>query len=214
MEDLPSNREIISVSDLTKSARRVLEGEFPMVFVEGEISNFSTPASGHWYFTLKDAKSQVRSAMFKGRNRLIRFVPRNGLKIVVRGKISLYEGRGEFQMIAEFMEEAGDGALRRAFEKLKAQLQVEGLFARNRPMPTLTSHLGIITSPTGAAIRDILHVLNRRFPSIQVTILPVSVQGEDSVGQIVEAIKLANSYLVQPFDTLLLTRGGGSLEDP
>ena len=118
MQASPSNREILSVSDLTKAARRLLEGEFPTVFVEGEISNFSTPASGHWYLTLKDDKSQLRCAMFKNRNRLMRFVPRNGLQVIVRGRISLYEARGEFQMIAEFMEEAGDGALRRAFEKL------------------------------------------------------------------------------------------------
>ncbi|HIG41780.1 MAG: exodeoxyribonuclease VII large subunit [bacterium] len=211
----PSNREILSVSGLTKSARRLLEGEFPSVFVEGEISNFSTPASGHWYFTLKDDKAQLRCAMFKNRNRLIRFVPRNGLQIIVRGRISLYEGRGEFQMIAEFMEEAGDGELRRSFEKLKTELQMEGLFdnEHKQPLPAIPKHLAIITSPTGAAVRDVIHVLQRRFPAIAVSILPVQVQGEESVNQIVAAIKFANEYEQDPFDAILLTRGGGSLED-
>ncbi|HJL61142.1 MAG TPA: exodeoxyribonuclease VII large subunit [Pseudomonadales bacterium] len=215
MQASPSNREILSVSDLTKAARRLLEGEFPTVFVEGEISNFSTPASGHWYLTLKDDKSQLRCAMFKNRNRLMRFVPRNGLQVIVRGRISLYEARGEFQMIAEFMEEAGDGALRRAFEKLKSQLQAEGLFdtKKKKNLPGLIQHLAIVTSPTGAAVRDVLHVLKRRFPAIRVSIIPVQVQGEESTQQIVEAIAFANRYEVQPFDTILLTRGGGSLED-
>lgn len=208
-----SNREILTVSDLNKSARRLLEGEFPMIFVEGEISNFSTPASGHWYFTLKDSKAQLRSAMFRGSNRKIRFVPRNGLQVVVRGRISLYEGRGEFQMIAEFMEEAGDGALRRAYETLKNQLESEGLFSpelKKQP-PELPKHLAIITSPTGAAIRDVLHILKRRFPAMAVSVIPVPVQGEESIQQIVKALDLANRY--GDFDAILLTRGGGSLED-
>ncbi|MBV1877210.1 MAG: exodeoxyribonuclease VII large subunit [Pseudomonadales bacterium] len=213
MSQISPNREVLSVSALTKSARRVLEGEFPMVFVEGEISNFSKPASGHWYFTLKDAKSQVRCAMFKGRNRMIRFAPQNGLQILVRGKISLYEGRGEFQMITEFMEEAGDGALRRAFEKLKTQLDKEGLFTRQQPLPTLIQHLAIITSPSGAAIQDVLQILRRRFPAIRITILPVQVQGQESTPQIVNALTIANNYSTDPFDAILLTRGGGALED-
>ncbi|MBL4680730.1 MAG: exodeoxyribonuclease VII large subunit [Pseudomonadales bacterium] len=213
-----SNREILTVSDLNKSAKRLLEGEFPMIFVEGEISNFSTPASGHWYFTLKDSKAQLRSAMFRGSNRKIRFVPRNGLQVVVRGRISLYEGRGEFQMIAEFIEEAGDGALRRAYETLKNQLETEGLFSADlkKQLPTLPKHLAIITSPTGAAIRDVLQILKRRFPAMAVSIIPVQVQGEESIQQIVEALSLANrpfANLYGDFDAILLTRGGGSLED-
>jgi exodeoxyribonuclease VII large subunit len=218
-ETTPSNREILSVSGLTRSAKRLLEGEFPSVFVEGEISNFSTPASGHWYFTLKDDKAQLRCAMFKNRNRLIRFVPRNGLQVVVRGRVSLYEGRGEFQMIGEFMEEAGDGELRRSFEKLKTELQLDGLFdvEKKQPLPNLVKHLAIITSPTSAAVQDVLHVLQRRFPAIVISILPVQVQGEESVPQITAAITHANQYGSQegedPFDVILLTRGGGSLED-
>ncbi len=210
-----SNRDVLSVSDLTRSARMLLEGEFPSVFVEGEISNFSKPASGHWYFTLKDDKSQLRSAMFKGRNSRLKFVPRNGLQVIVRGKISLYEGRGDFQMIAEHMEEAGDGALRRAFEKLKQQLEAEGLFDQGakQPLPQLPKHLAVITSPTGAAIRDVLHVFERRFPGLHVTVIPVPVQGDDASPQIAKAIQLANQYTDDPFDAILLTRGGGSLED-
>lgn len=211
----PSNREILSVSDLTHAARQLLEGEFPMVFVEGEISNFTQPSSGHWYLTLKDDKSQLRCAMFVNRNRLIRFRPRNGMQVIVRGKISLYEGRGDFQMIVEFMEQAGDGALRAAYEKLKAQLDAEGLFAseEKQPIPSMPRHVGVITSPTGAAIRDVLHVLKRRFPSIHVSVIPVPVQGDESSGQIVAALDFANRYADDPFDVLLLTRGGGSLED-
>jgi exodeoxyribonuclease VII large subunit len=211
----PSNREIFSVSELNRSVRQLLEGEFPMVFVEGEISNFTRPSSGHWYLTLKDDKAQLRCAMFVNRNRLIRFTPKNGMQVVVRGRLSLYEGRGEYQLIVEFMEEAGDGALRRAFDKLRAGLDAEGLFApgAKQAVPALPRHLGVITSPTGAAIRDVLHVLKRRFPAIHVSVIPVQVQGEESVPQIVEALQFANRYREDPFDVLLLTRGGGSLED-
>jgi exodeoxyribonuclease VII large subunit len=210
-----SNREILSVADLNQAARRLLEGEFSMVFVSGEISNFARPSSGHWYFTLKDSGAQIRCAMFRNRNQSIRFTPKDGQQVIVRGKISLYEGRGEYQLIAEFVEEAGDGALRRAFDKLKGQLQAEGLFdaARKQPIPAMPQHLGIITSPTGAAIRDVLQVMRRRFPAIHITILPVAVQGEESPQQIVRALNAANSYMDDPFDVILLTRGGGSLED-
>lgn len=211
----PSNREILTVSQLSRAARQLLEGEFPMVFVEGEISNFTRPSSGHWYLTLKDENSQLRCAMFVNRNRLIRFTPKNGMQVIVRGRISLYEARGEFQMIVEFMEEAGDGALRRAYEKLKASLDAEGLFAAGakQKIPSLPHHLGVITSPTGAAIRDVLHVLRRRFPAIHISVIPVQVQGDASAPQIVAALDFANRYQDDPFDVLLLTRGGGSLED-
>ncbi|MBQ76683.1 MAG: exodeoxyribonuclease VII large subunit [Gammaproteobacteria bacterium] len=209
------NREVISVSDLNRSARRLLEGEFPMVYVEGEISNFARPSSGHWYFTLKDDKSQLRCAMFRNRNQRIRFEPRNGTQIITRGKISLYEGRGEFQLIVEHMEKAGDGALRRAYEKLKADLLAEGLFSevKKKPLPAMPRHVGIITSPSGAAIQDILNVMRRRFPAISISILPVQVQGDVSAAQIASALRFANEYRDNPFDIILLTRGGGSLED-
>lgn len=211
----PPNRQVLSVSELNRSARHLLEGEFPMVFVEGEISNLARPSSGHWYFTLKDDSAQLRCAMFRSRNRLIKLPVRDGMQVIVRGRISLYEGRGEFQLVAEFIEDAGDGALRAAFEKLKVKLDAEGLFEpdRKRPVPALPRHVGVITSPTGAAIRDVLHVLKRRFPAIEVSIIPVQVQGETSPDQIVQAIEFANRYRENPFDVVLLTRGGGSLED-
>lgn len=220
MSSLPqSNREILSVADLNRAARQLLEREFAMLYVEGEISNFTRPSSGHWYFTLKDSSAQIRCAMFRNRNQAIRFTPANGQQVILRGKISLYEGRGEYQLLAEFLEEAGDGALRRAFDKLKSQLLAEGLFAAEtkKAIPKLPEHLCIITSPTGAAIRDVLQVMGRRFPGINITILPVAVQGDDSPAQIVRALALANEYTGthqdSPFDVILLTRGGGSLED-
>ena len=210
-----SNAEIFSVSDLNKAAKSLLEGHFPMVFVEGEISNFSVPASGHWYLTLKDEGGQLRTAMFRNRNQRVRFKPRNGLKVLIRGKISLYEARGEYQFIAEHMEEAGEGELRRAFEQLKQRLQADGLFdeARKRALPGLPKHLAIITSPTGAAIRDVLSVLKRRFPALNCTIIPSQVQGEEATAQVVAALALANAFDKPDFDAILLTRGGGSLED-
>ncbi len=210
-----ANRQVITVSELNRDARRLLESEFPMLHVEGEISNLAQPSSGHWYFTLKDDKAQVRCAMFRNRNHMVRFKPRNGQQIVVRGRISLYEGRGEFQMIAEFLEDSGEGALRRAFENLKRSLQEEGLFDeyRKKPVPALANHIAIITSPSGAAIRDVITVMRRRFPAVRISILPVQVQGDESVPQIVDALATANSKTYDPFDLILLTRGGGSLED-
>lgn len=210
-----SNRQVISVSELNRDAKRLLESNFPMLWVEGEISNFARPRSGHWYFTLKDDRAQVRCAMFRNRNHLIRFSPKDGQQVIVRGRISLYEGRGEFQMIAEFLEESGEGALRRAFEQLRGSLQLEGLFdeSRKKPVPATPRHIAIVTSPQGAAIRDIISVMKRRFPSIHISILPVQVQGDESVPQIVDALSFANRYQDDPFDLILLTRGGGSLED-
>lgn len=207
--------QILSVSELNRLVRRLLEREFPLLLVEGEISNFARPSSGHWYFTLKDESAQVRCAMFRGRNRMLRFQPEDGMQVLLRGRVGLYEGRGEFQLICETMEEAGDGALRRAFDLLKQKLAAEGLFAEEskQEIPVLASHLGIITSPTGAAVRDILTVLKRRFPAIPVTVIPVQVQGDQAAVQIVRAIQLANRYQTKPFDLLVLTRGGGSLED-
>ena len=152
--------EVFSVSELNRAAKSLLEGHFPMVFVEGEISNFSRPASGHWYFTLKDDAGQLRTAMFRNRNMRINFTPKNGLKVLIRGRISLYEARGEFQFIAENMQEAGVGELQRAFEALRRKLQEEGLFDHEakRPIPPLASHLALITSATGAAVHDVMSV--------------------------------------------------------
>jgi exodeoxyribonuclease VII large subunit len=206
-------REIYSISELNSEARVLLEKRFPLIWVEGEISNLARPASGHIYFSLKDEAAQVRCAMFKMRNRLVNFQPKNGQQVLARVRISLYEARGEFQLIVEHMEETGDGALRRQFEQLKRQLYEEGLFdeANKQTLPALPTQIGIITSPTGAAVRDILSVLKRRFPGIPVLIYPVPVQGAEAPQAIVEALETAAER--QDCDLLILARGGGSLED-
>jgi len=206
-------REIISVSQLNRRAKQLLETHLPLLWVEGELSNVSTPSSGHWYFTLKDNDAQVRCAMFRNRNMMVRFKPQQGQHVLLRARVSLYEGRGDYQIIAEHMEEAGAGALQRAFDELKLKLAQEGLFdeAHKKALPSLPKHIGVITSPTGAAIHDILNVLSRRFPSIPVTIIPVAVQGKEAAPQIVKAIALANRANL--FDIIILGRGGGSLED-
>lgn len=211
-----TNDATITVSTLNRMAKSILEGNFPSILVEGEISNFVRPASGHWYFTLKDRSAQVRCAMFAGRNRSVKFRPENGNQILLKGKLSIYEGRGDFQLIVDGIEEAGDGALRRAFEELKARLDEEGLF-QARHKKTLSSsngHLGVITSSTGAAFQDVLSVLQRRFPAMKITLIPVAVQGKTAPGEIVEALKLANRCGEKlGIDALILGRGGGSLED-
>jgi exodeoxyribonuclease VII large subunit len=206
-------RQIYSVTQLNREVRTLLEGSFPLLWVEGEISNLAKPSSGHMYFSLKDQGAQVRCTMFRNRNIHLRFRPSDGMQVLVRARVSLYEGRGEFQLIVEHMEEAGEGALRRAYEELKARLAAEGLFdpAHKITPPTLPRRIGVITSPTGAAVRDVLHVLGRRFPAIPVLIYPVPVQGSGAAGQIAAAVRLADRR--RDCDVLLLARGGGSLED-
>ena len=213
MQSTITDRQILSVSQLNRSVRHLLETQLPMLWVEGEISNFARPASGHWYLTLKDDQAQVRCAMFRNANQRVNFQPANGTQVLVRCRAGLYEGRGEYQLVVEHMEEAGFGALQRKFEQLKQQLTHEGLFdnQHKQPMPESLSHIGVITSATGAAIRDILSVLNRRFPAIQVTVFPTAVQGEQAAGQIVDALTLANQH--GQCDALIVGRGGGSLED-
>ena len=208
-----TDRDVLSVSQLNRKAKQLLETHLPLLWVEGELSNVSQPSSGHWYFTLKDEQAQVRCAMFRNRNMLVRFAPRQGQQVLIRARVSLYEGRGDYQLIVEHMEEAGFGALQRAFEALKLKLANEGLFddAYKQPLPSLPKHIAVITSPTGAAIRDVLSVLNRRFPAIPVTVIPVAVQGKEAAPQIVRAIDLANRAGL--FDVVILARGGGSLED-
>lgn len=209
-------RDVLSVTSLNRMARSLLESHFATVVVEGEISNLSTPGSGHWYFTLKDSGSQIRCAMFRNRNMGVRFRPRDGMQIVVRGRLSIYEGRGDYQLIADGLEEAGAGALRRQFEELKQRLENEGLFAqeRKRQMPTHIRHIAVITSATGAVIRDIVSVLGRRFPATTITLLPVVVQGADAPAAIVKAISIANRRAAAlGFDVVIVGRGGGSLED-
>ena len=214
----PAEIPSFTVAQLNREVRRLLEGHFDFIWVEGEISNFAAPSSGHWYFTLKDSSAQVRCAMFRNRNQRVRLKAANGLAVRLRCRVSLYEGRGEFQLIVEHMEHAGAGALQAAFEALKARLQAEGLFdlARKRPLPEEVRTIGVITSPTGAAIHDVLTVLRRRCPSLQVYLLPVPVQGEAAAPAIVEALARANRWVADGnlnLDALLLTRGGGSLED-
>lgn len=206
------NNSPISVSELNRQVRTLLEQNFLSLHVEGEISNFVCPASGHWYFTLKDANAQIRCAMFKGSNiRIAR--PAQGDKVIVRAKVSLYEGRGDYQLICDFMEPSGSGKLQAAFEQLKRKLQQEGLFdlGYKQLLPEHPTHVGIITSSTGAAIHDILKVLNRRFPSMLVSLYPSMVQGEDAPASICSAIELACKH--KQADVLIIGRGGGSLED-
>ena len=218
LPDSGDKPQTLTVSQLNRQVRSLLEGHFDFVWVEGEISNFASPSSGHWYFSLKDGGAQVRCAMFRNRNQRIRFNPENGDAIRLRCRVSLYEGRGEFQLIVEHLERAGAGALQHAFEQLKARLLTEGLFdsERKKPLPTSISQLGVITSPTGAAIHDILTVLERRCPAIEVFILPVAVQGEAAPAEIAAAIERANRWQKEgeiSLDALIVGRGGGSLED-
>ena len=206
------DREVLTVSQLNQRARHLLEDVFPQVWVEGDISNLARPASGHLYFTLKDAQAQVRCALFRQNAQRVRQALRDGLAVRVRGKVSLFEGRGDYQLIADTVEPAGDGALRLAFEALKEKLAAEGLFAteRKRPLPAHPQRIGIISSPTGAVIRDIISVFRRRAPQIHLTLIPSAVQGREATAQIVRALALADA---QGFDALILARGGGSLED-
>ncbi|MGL4830439.1 MAG: exodeoxyribonuclease VII large subunit [Vibrio sp.] len=208
-----ANRNIYTVSRLNSEVRLLLETEMGIVWLVGEISNFSAPVSGHWYLTLKDSQAQVKCAMFKGNNRLVNFKPQNGQQVLVKARLSLYEPRGDYQIILESMQPEGDGRLQQQFEQLKMQLAAEGLFAqtRKKPLPENPRCVGIITSRTGAALHDILHVLKRRDPNLSVVIYPTLVQGEEAAIQIAQAIGRANSRA--ECDVLIVGRGGGSLED-
>ena len=203
-----------TVSEVNAEARFLIEEHFRRVWIEGEVSNFRPYASGHWYFSLQDEKAQMRCVMFSSANRFVRTSVSNGLSVLVRGRLSIYEGRGEFQAIIDHIEPAGEGALRAAFERLKAQLAAEGLFAedRKRPLPAYPRHIGVITSPSGAALKDTLAGVRRRFPSVRVTCFHVAVQGVEAEGQIIAAFDRAE-FMRHPPDVILLTRGGGSLED-
>ncbi|BCK32227.1 Exodeoxyribonuclease 7 large subunit [Vibrio cholerae] len=208
-----ANRNIYTVSRLNSEVRLLLENEMGIVWLVGEISNFSAPVSGHWYLTLKDSQAQVKCAMFKGNNRLVNFKPQNGQQVLVKARLSLYEPRGDYQIILESMQPEGDGRLQQQFEQLKMQLAAEGLFAqtRKKPLPENPRCVGIITSRTGAALHDILHVLKRRDPNLPVVIYPTLVQGEEAAIQIAQAIGRANTRA--ECDVLIVGRGGGSLED-
>jgi exodeoxyribonuclease VII large subunit len=207
---------VLSVSTLNSLARGLLEECFSAVIVEGEISNLSIPSSGHWYLTLKDSHAQVRCAMFRNRNLSVKFKPANGAQVIVKGKLSLYEGRGDYQLILDSMSVAGAGALQRAFVELKQKLQPEGLFdhAAKRPIPAMCRHVAVITSPTGAVIQDILSVFQRRYRGMNVTVIPVPVQGVDSASAICNDLSVAERRKSDlGIDVIILARGGGSLED-
>ncbi len=208
-----SSDEILSVSQLNRTARQLLETGLPMTWVEGEISNLARPASGHIYFSLKDEQAQVRCAMFRAANQRLRFEPNAGLQVLLRARVSIYEPRGDYQLIVEHMEEAGEGLLRKRFEQLKVKLAQEGLFDESHKLslPFIPSQIGVITSPSGAAIRDILHVLRRRYPPAPIVLYPSRVQGAGAKEEISVALKTAAQRA--ECDVLILARGGGSLED-
>ena len=186
---------ILTPGQLNTLARDLLESAFPLVLVEGELGNVTRPASGHLYFTLKDSRAQVRCALFKPKSQWLKFAPREGMKVLVRGRLTLYEARGDYQLVCDSLEDAGEGALRRALEELKARLQAEGLFdpARKRPLPAFVRRLAVLTSPTGAVIRDVISVLRRRFPLVEVDLLPVPVQGDGAAAQIRAALLAADA---------------------
>ncbi len=215
MKSAPSqdDRKIYRVSEITHLIRVALENEFGALWIEGEVSNLRRPVSGHMYFTLKDESAQIAAVLFRGSQKDLKFEIKDGLKIRVYGDISVYEASGQYQIIVRKAEEAGKGSLQEAFEKLKKKLAAEGLFAvdRKKPIPLLPQHVGLVTSPTGAAIRDILNILSRRFPNLHIVIAPARVQGEGAAREIAEAIDLLNER--GGMDVLIVGRGGGSLED-
>ena len=210
---IPEDKTALSVSQLNQMVKELLESNLPPLWVEGEISNFARPASGHMYLSLKDEDCQVRTVMFRNRNMLLDFKPENGSHVIAKVRIGFYEARGEFQLIVDRMEEVGDGQLQQKFERLKQKLAAEGLFDEHlkQELPELPQRIGIITSATGAAVQDVLSVLQRRFPAIPVAIYPVPVQGDGAAVKIAKAIQTASEQ--QYCDVLLLVRGGGSLED-
>jgi len=205
--------KIYNVSELTEEIQNLLEERFDFVWVEGEISNFSAPVSGHYYMVLKDEKTQIRAVMFRLQARYLKFLPENGMKVIVQGRIGVYPPRGEYQIILDYIEPLGVGALALAFEQLKKKLSAQGFFDKEikKPLPLLPQRVAVITSPTGAAIRDFLKIIRRRFANIEVIIIPVRVQGDGATDDIVKALDLVNREL--KMDVIVLTRGGGSLED-
>jgi len=211
--DAAPGRSVYTVSRLNKEVRVLLERGLGVVWVEGELSNFSAPSSGHWYFSLKDRDAQVRCAMFRLKNAGLGFTPKAGQHVIARGRVSLYEPRGEYQLIVDHLEEAGVGALQREFERLKAKLAAEGLFAseHKRSLPRFPRRIAVVTSPTGAAVRDVLNILARRFPPAAVLVYPTAVQGATAAPAIVQALQLASARM--DCEVLILARGGGSLED-
>ncbi len=213
MLSIPVERKIFSVSQLTDNIKTILEENFPFIWISGEISNFKSPVSGHYYFTLKDSRAQISGIMFRGQNRNLKFLPENGMKISGFGRISVYQPRGTYQIILEYLEPAGAGALQAAFEQLKARLAEEGLFDQihKKNLPFLPSKIYLITSPTGSVVHDMIRVLHRRYSNLSISILPVKVQGDDAADEIVSAISILNT--IGDADAAIIARGGGSLED-
>ena len=207
------NVTVYSVEQLNRQIRQLIEGNLGTVWVRGELSNFKAHSSGHFYFSLKDAKSQLTAVMFRGHNSRLKFKPHDGLEVIVRGKVTVYEPRGNYQIVAEMMEPVGAGALQKAYEQLREKLKAEGLFdpKTKRPLPSLPKHVALVTSPTGAAIRDMLNILKRRNPMIEITLVPTNVQGATAAPQICEALKKA--YRLPDLDAVIVGRGGGSIED-
>jgi exodeoxyribonuclease VII large subunit len=205
--------KIYTVTALTEEIKDLLEGHFDFVWVEGEISNFRSPSSGHYYMVLKDEKAQIRAAMFRPQTRYLKFTPEDGMKVIVQGRIGVYQPRGEYQIILDYLEPLGIGALALAFEQLKKKLAAEGVFDEEikRPLPFLPQRVAVITSPTGAAIRDFLKIIHRRFANIEIIVVPVKVQGDEATAEMIEALDTVNREL--NVDVIVLTRGGGSLED-
>ncbi len=205
--------KIYTVSTLSGEIKNLLEANFDFVWVEGEISNFRSPISGHFYMVLKDEKAQIRAVMFRPQTRYLKFMPQDGTKVIVRGRVAIYEPRGEYQIILDYMEPLGVGALALAFEQLKKKLAAQGIFDESikKPLPFLPQRVAVITSPTGAAIRDFLKIIRRRFANLEILVVPVKVQGEGAAAEMVEALELVNREL--DLDVIVLTRGGGSLED-
>jgi exodeoxyribonuclease VII large subunit len=213
--DLPFQPpRIYTVSQLTAEIKSLLEGNFGFIWVEGEISNFSCPSSGHFYMSLKDEHAQIRGVMFRPQARYLKFMPEDGMMVIARGRIGVYEPRGEYQIILDYLEPLGVGALAAAFEQVKKKLSAEGVFDedKKRPIPFLPKRIAVITSPTGAAIRDFLRISYRRMPNLDITVVPVRVQGDGAAGDIVEAFETVNREL-DDIEVIVLTRGGGSLED-
>ena len=210
---MSAGRPVLTVSELTRRIKAHLEDGFPTVWVEGEISNLRLPSSGHAYFTLKDETAQLRAVLFRGRTRHVRFRPEDGMQVLAFGGLEVYAARGEYQMVVELLEPKGLGSLQLAFEQLKKRLQAEGLFeaARKRPLPAFPRVIGIVTSPTGAAIRDMLHVIDRRFADLRIVVCPVRVQGDGAPGDIVQALRCLRD--VAGLDVVIVGRGGGSIED-
>ncbi|MDC0237799.1 exodeoxyribonuclease VII large subunit [Gammaproteobacteria bacterium] len=214
MLSLDHNQPIRSVSEVTTEARTLLEEAYPLIQIEGEVSNFRQPTSGHWYFSLKDDRSQIRCAMFVNRNRSIRQPISDGIHVVIRAKLTLYQTRGDFQAIVEHIEPAGEGALRAAFDRLKTKLSNEGLFDSSvkKPLPSIPRRIVVITSPTSAAFRDIVSVIERRYPVVKLILIPAAVQGAEAEHEIVDALNQLDAMLPAP-DVAVLARGGGSIED-